>query len=188
MQVQFKHVSRYYRLPAQLKDITIGEFVVVQSFVDKSQEDLGIITLMYGLEDFEMHRATEMQYEDPDEYKVGRVLRTASPDELKFLPMKFQREYPLFRICQTFAMRHSMPIVVKGAEYQFDGNVLFIYYESTERVDYRSLMKFLVKMYCPGSRVQMKNAFHCREFKPLEWAKEALISGKHPDTNSIILR
>lgn len=156
----------------------------MQSFVDKSHEDLGVVTKIYEPEEFAEMRSREESYEDADENKVGRVLRVASPEERKFLPMKYQREHPLFRICQNYVIRHLIPITVHGAEYQYDGQVLFVYYESKERVDYRPLVKFLIKMYCQGTRVQMKNVLHCREFKPLAFAAEALITGKHCMNNS----
>lgn len=157
---------------------------MVRSFIDKAHEDLGIVVRVYAPEEFDVLRAMEGRYEDPDENKVGRVLRLTLPEELKYLPMKFQREYPLLRICQTFVVRHLIPMTVTGVEYQYDGNVLFVYYNSKERVDYRPLVKFLIKMYCPDTRIQMKNNHHCREFKPLPWAQEAMITGKSVDCSA----
>ena len=165
----------------------MGEFVIVQSFVDKSHEDLGVVVQIMTTDEFESSRPACDRSEDPDETKVGRVLRIPLKEELKFLPMKFQREYPLLRICQTFVMRHNMPIKICGVAYQFDGNVLFVYYEATERVDYRALVKFLIKMYCSGSRIHMKNIALCEsKFVPLPFASEALVSGKRSDNVNVL--
>lgn len=179
VEVQFRYVFRHYRLPVLLSDIQPGEFVLVQSFVDKSQEDLGVVTRIYTPEEFDALKEYEGPSEDADENKVGRVLRLALPEELKYLPMKFQREHPLLRICQTFVERNMLPMTVYGVEYQYDGNVLYVYYVSKDRVDFRPLVKFLIKMYCKGTRIQMKKTNQCRDFVPVAWASEALITGKH---------
>lgn len=141
---------------------------------------MGIITQIYSPEAFDALRASEGRFEDPDDNKVGRVLRLALPEERKFLPVKFQREHPLLRICQNFVLRHLLPMTVHGVEYQFDGNVLFVYYVAKERVDFRPLVKFLIKVYCQGTRIQMKNTLMCREFKANAVAADAMITGKQP--------
>lgn len=178
-QVQFKHAYRNYRLPEALSNIGIGEFVIVQSFVDKSQEDLGIVVAVHSPEEFERLMKAEGPFLDADENKVGKVLRVALPEERSFLPVKAQRESPLLRICQTFIDRILLPMTVYGVEYQFDGNLLYVYYVSQDRVDFRPLVTFLSRKYCRGTRIQMKKTNHCREFMPLSFAAEALASGVH---------
>lgn len=152
---------------------------MVQSFVDKSHEDMGVVTDI--MTENQYHERCQLwgPTEDPEESKLGKLLRVASPEERKYLPQKFQREHPLLRICQTYTVRHSLPMIIHGVEYQFDGNVLFVYYTSRERVDFRPLVKFLIKMYCKGSRIQMKKTDTSRDFNPCPFASEALITGKH---------
>lgn len=157
----------------------LGEFVIVQSFIDKSQDDLGVVVQIYTPEEFVALKEFEGPSADSDENMIGRVLRLALPDELKFLPVKFQREHPLLRICQNFVERTAMLMTVYGVEYQFDGNVVCVYYVSKDRVDFRPLVKYLIQKHCKGLRIQMKKTNQCREFVPVSWASEALITGKH---------
>lgn len=152
---------------------------MVQSFVDKSHEDMGVVTEIMTENQFNDSLQFLGPSDDPEENKLGKLLRIALPEERKYLPMKFQREHPLLRICQTYTVRHSLPMIIHGVEYQFDGNVLFVYYTSRERVDFRPLVKFLIKMYCKGTRIQMKKTDQSRDFIPNASAAEALITGKY---------
>ena len=178
-QVQFKHVFRNFKLPNWMTNVNIGEFVIVQSFVDKSHEDLGVITQIYSEAEFNALKESLGPGEDADENKVGRVYRLAMEEEIHFLPLKHQRETPLLRICQAYVIRTQMPMTIYGVEYQFDGKVLHVYYVSKDRVDFRPLVKFLTKKHCQGSRVQMKKTTQCRKFVPFKFAAQALATGKH---------
>jgi cell fate regulator YaaT (PSP1 superfamily) len=67
---------------------------------------------------------------------------------------------------------------VYGVEYQFDGNIIFIYYTADTRIDYRSFVYDLVKE-CKNTRVKMKKTNQCRKFIPKVWATQALITGNN---------
>lgn len=178
-QVQFKHVFRNYKVPEVLTNVSVGEFVIVQSFIDKSQEDLGVVTCVYSSEEFTQLMELNGPFEDADENKVGSLLRRASLHERQLLPLKSQQELPLLRLCQSFIDRILLPMTVYGVEYQFDGNLLYVYYVSRDRVDFRPLVRFLSKQYCKGIRIQMKKTNQCREFVPFAFAAEALSSGQY---------
>ena len=177
-QVQFRHVFRHCRLPVAL-NVRVGEFVIIKSFLDESHEDLGVVTAVYSPAAFKSYCQRVGPSEDADENTVGEILRLALPEERKLLPVKFQREHPLLRICQAFVDKILLPMTVYGVDFQFDGNVLFVYYVSKDRVDFRPLVRFLARKYCRGVRIQMKKTNQCREFIPFRFASESLISGKY---------
>ena len=179
-QVQFKHGFCHYTLPMQfLEVVSIGEFVIVQSFMEKSQVDLGVVTRIYNPDQYRALKFVEGPFKDEEENKVGIILRVASLLERSVLPIKYQREKPLLTACQGFVRHFFIPMTVYGLEFQFDGNVLFVYYVSEYRVDFRPLIKFLIRNYCNGIRIQMKKTNLCREFQPLRFATEGLMSGKY---------
>ena len=164
----------------------MGEFVIVRSLVDKSQEDLGVVTQIYTSSEFDALIARLGPSEDADENKIGRVLRVALPEERQLLPVKFEREAPLVRVCQAFVQRNHIAMTVYGVEFQFDGQILYVYYVSKDRVDFRPLVKFLIKTYCKGIRVQMRKTTQRRHFTPCQFATEALITGKQCVINSTL--
>lgn len=168
-------------LPDALLNIQIGEFVVVQSFVDKSLEDLGVVTALYTSERFAKMRAMNGPSEDADENKVGKVLRVATWEERQLLPLKAEKEIPLLSACQYFAEQMKLELVILGAEYQFDGKVLFVYYSSVDRVDYREFVHQIIRLCCnKKTRVQMKKKTNTSlVFEPKAFAASALASGEY---------
>lgn len=151
----------------------------MQSLTEQHHEDLGVVTALYTYEDFVKMSSTLSPSDDADENRVGRVLRVATDEEKKLLPMKSEREGPLLKACQTFVDRFCLDMAVHGVEYQFDGNVLFVYYAARGRVDFRSLVQHIVRIYCRKTRIQMKKTSQCRDFIPERFAAEALATGQY---------
>ena len=151
----------------------------MRSLVDKTLADLGVITHIFTPSEFEALITRLGPSEDADENKVGKVLRLALPEERQLLPVKFQKEQPILNVCQAFVQRNDLPMTVYGVEYQFDGKILFVYYVSKDRVDFRPLVKFLAKTYCKSIRVQMRKTTQCRDFYPCQFATEALLTGQY---------
>jgi len=176
-QVQFKHLFRNYKIVISDFDISIGEFVIVQSFVDKKLEDMGVVTQVYSREEFDAITFAMGPSDDVDENKVGKILRIATVEERQYLPLKLEKERLLLHACKEFVFHNRIPMDLYGVEYQFDGNVLFIYYTSLDRVDFRPLVRFLLKLYCKGTRINMKRTNLCRPFLPFPFASYALTSG-----------
>jgi len=162
--VKFKHVYRTYRLSNVVSEAKVGDFLVVQSYVDKHSEDLGVITDIYTFEQYDEMTKVLGPSEDPDENKVGKILRMATMVEKEYLSQKQQRENFLLSACKQYVENRSILMTIHGVEYQFDGNVLFIYYMSRDRVDFRPLVKFLLKLYCKATRIQLKRIDQCREY------------------------
>jgi len=154
--VQFKHTRRNYMLPDSLLHVGLGEFVVVQSFVDKSLEDLGVITALYTSEHFSKVRAMKGLSEDLEENKVGKVIRVATYEEKQMLPLKCEKEQPLLNACQYFAAQMKLDLSIYDVEYQFDGRVIYIYYTSQDRVDYREFARHITRLCAQKTRIQMK--------------------------------
>lgn len=159
--------------------LRLGEFVVVQSFVDKSLEDLGVVTSLFTSEKFAKMRQQASPSLDVEENKVGKILRLATSEERIVLPLKFEKEIPLLRSCQFFAEQMNLNLSIYGVEYQFDGKVLFIYYNSLDRVDYREFVQHVIRLCCPKTRVQMKKSSAGLGFVPKLYAACSLATGEY---------
>ena len=156
--------------------ISLGEFLVVESHVDPNQCDLGVLTKLYTVEGFYAWKRLRGRSHDHEENMVGRVLRVASLSERELLPIKLARETTILVTCQQLTLLHHINMKVYGVEYQFDGNILFVYYIADSRVDYRSFVYDLIKD-CKNTRVKMKKTNQCRKFIPKDWAANALTTG-----------
>lgn len=179
--MQFKHVYRDYTISADLlanHHIALGEFLIVQSFVDPNQVDMGILTKMYTVDAFYAWKRLRGRSQDHEENAVGRVIRVATQMERQLLPMKYAREGPLLEACHRLTILHGINMKVYGVEYQFDGNVIFVYYTADTRVDYRAFVYDLLKE-SNHTRVKMKKTNQCRKFIPKEWAVTALVTGQN---------
>ena len=140
--------------------------------MDKHSEDLGVITDIYTFEQYDEMTKVLGPSEDTDENKVGKIIRMGTIEEREFLPQKQQRENFLMNVCKQYVENRGLLMTIHGVEYQFDGNVLFIYYMSRDRVDFRPLVKFLLKLYCKATRIQLKRIDQCRDFIPLPYASQ----------------
>ena len=149
-------------------------------------EDLGVVTALYTSEHFAKMRALVGPSEDADENKVGKVLRIATFEERSLLPLKAEKEIPLLSACQYFAEQMKLELAILGAEYQFDGKVLFVYYTSLERVDYREFVHQIIRLCCnKKTRVQMKKKTSSSlVFEPKAFATTALAMGEYQHFHS----
>jgi len=146
---------------------------------------LGIVTEIYSAEEHDELVAALGPSEDADDNKIGKILRIANTDDKMYLPRKLERETFYLNACQQYVARTFLPMNVYGVEYQFDGNVLFVYYLSNDRVDFRPLVKFLIKAFCRGIRIQMKRTNLCREFIPVASASYSLSTGNFISLNNV---
>ena len=84
--------------------------------------------------------------EVPDESLVAplkKILRIATPEEVKRAEEYALKEKDALRICQEKVAQHKLDMKLVEAEYTFDGSKLIFYFTSNGRVDFRNLVKDL---------------------------------------------
>lgn len=178
--MQFKHIYRDYVLNAQqlaTHTYSMGDFLLVTSHVETDQMDLGILIRMFTHVEYIRYKETLGRSQDREENYVGVVLRIANRNERRLLPAKFAKEAELLRFAQRLVQdAGNLPMNVQDVEFQYDGNILFVYYTSDGRVDYRTFVYDMMKE-CNNTRVKMKKTNNCRPFVPNSFAQIALCTG-----------
>lgn len=137
-QVQF-HPNRtvLFRAPMNLQ-LTPGTYVLTEA--DRGF-DVGRIV-------------SQVQKPTQREVKAAKsIVRLASQHEIAQLPQKAEREARAREQCQKKAQDFGLPMIITGAEFQFDGKKLIFYYSATSYVDFRILVRALFKVY--GTRIWM---------------------------------
>lgn len=175
-QVQFKYNFRYCT-NASGQSLTTGDFVILDCTHD--QEDLGVVSNHYSLQQFEANRAKFGKSADDEENKISEIVRIASDVERQHLPVKHEQEQRLLKICQHLATNvFRLPMNIYGVEFQFDGKKVNVFYTSDTRVDYKALVKEIY-VYCK-IHIWMRKTNRCVKFSPKEFAATALITGISP--------
>lgn len=153
--------------------VDVGSFVIVKC---RNGEDIGVVVEIMLMSEFMATRAVTELSQDDEENEVGLILRIASPQERKRLPAKLKRENKILKSALQLANDvHHLPMVIVGAEYQFDSLKLTIHYCSDVHVDFRQFVRDLF-LIC-RVRIWMKKINLCHPFTPYEFASIGLTTG-----------
>jgi len=145
---------------------------------EKNQEDLGVITNAYSLEDFHLMRSYVGLSQDAEENVVGNILRLATMADRIKLPKKLVREEHILQLCRELAReKYFLSMNIYGVEYQFDGLKLNVYYTSDARVDYREFAQDLFARF--RTKIWMRKTNQCTVFIPKPFATRALQTGNN---------
>lgn len=74
---------------------------------------------------------------------LRKVLRKATPEDVKQEEANREKEKRAFDICQQKIEAHGLPMKLIDAEYCFDGSLVTFYFSAESRVDFRELVKDL---------------------------------------------
>lgn len=95
--------------------------------------------------------------------EIRRVLRPATPDELRHLARIRSEDAEALRVCRERVAASGLPMQTIDAEYQFDGNRVTFYFTAEGRIDFRLLVRDLAKIF--RTRIEL------RQIPPRESAK-----------------
>lgn len=122
----------------QSKHLNVGDYVLTEA--DRGY-DVGHIVEA-------VHKPTAREIKS-----AKSIVRTASHHEIAQLPTKVEREAKAKELCQQKAKELGLPMLITGAEFQFDGKKLTFYYTASDYVDFRNLVRALFKTF--GMRIWM---------------------------------
>jgi len=155
-------------------NITIGSFVVIRGDEEDSF-DIGIVVRIYTKEQFESKISSRRPSNDKEEREIQKILRLPSIEECQLLATTYDEEEQLLKECQSYVVEYKIPMVVYGAEFQFDRKVLTFYYTSNSRADYRGLVRMMFNKCMV--RIKMRKTNQCKKFVPIPFATQALKTG-----------
>ncbi len=78
---------------------------------------------------------------------LKKVIRVATPEDIRREEYNRSREPETFRICQERIAQHKLEMKLVDAEYTFDGAKIIFYFTANGRIDFRELVKDLASIF-----------------------------------------
>jgi cell fate regulator YaaT (PSP1 superfamily) len=141
----------------------IGDFVKVEA--DRG-EDLGQLVAIWSSEKFNNWLKSGGHNERSLSKFHKRMLRLATQDELDLMVIKTADEEDALNYVSDKCKGRNMPMVLVGAEYQFDRHKLTFYFEADRRIDFRELVRELFSTY--KTRIWLQQLSQVNRGMPLE--------------------
>jgi len=139
--VQFKPVTKLYHFdPEGLVDLGIQDFVLVDTA--RGPEVAQVVQPPHVIEDSQV--VGDMK----------KVLRRATAWDMVQRDQWLHKEQEALAVCKVKAREHKLPIKMVRCEYSYDGGRLLVYFASEERVDFRSLVRELARIF--RTRIEMR--------------------------------
>jgi cell fate regulator YaaT (PSP1 superfamily) len=139
--VRFNPATKvYYFDPTGFKDLTVAEYVVVET---SRGEEAGRVVIP-------PRQVTDQEI-------VGRlksVIRRASAVDLTQMTYYRFKEQDALRRCQEKVQEHELPMKVVRAEYNYDGSRLVFFFTAEKRVDFRRLVQDLARSF--RARIELR--------------------------------
>ena len=132
--------SQFFRVGQELMDIQKGDLCIVeftQGIIDYGK--------VYGFIEGKMLLKPTIS---------GKVLRKASEKDMEIIKENRSRIGECVAICKEKIKAYKLPMKLIDAEYSFDRTKITFYYWSESRIDFRSLVKELAKIF--NCRIEMR--------------------------------
>ncbi len=131
--VRFKEVGKIHYLIYKSGICKVGDIVVAET---KRGVECGNVIYIKNMEN-------ECDFVNPSE----KIIRKATPEDLKSLAKKKEEEKEALRICHEKIKEHKLKMKLIEAEYMFDRSKVIFYFVAESRVDFRSLVKDLAYIF-----------------------------------------
>lgn len=138
--VRFKRLGKIYFFDPKWLEVKKGENVVVET----SQ----------GEEIAEVVVPNRMIEEDKVVAPLKKVLRLASPRDLKHAEECRKKEKEAFELCNKKIKEHNLEMTLTDVEYKFDNSKILFYFTADGRIDFRELVKDLAAVY--KTRIELR--------------------------------
>ena len=131
--VRFKRLGKIYFFDPKWLEVKKGDQVVVET----SQ----------GEEIAEVAVPNRMVEEEKLTTSLKKVLRLASPRDLKHAEECRQKEKEAFELCSKKIKEHKLNMTLTDVEYKFDNSKILFYFTADGRIDFRDLVRDLASVY-----------------------------------------
>ncbi len=138
--VRFKRLGKIYFFDPKWLEVKKGEYIVVET----SQ----------GEEIAEVVVPNRMIEEEKIVAPLKKVLRLASPRDLKHAEECRKKEKEAFEICNQKIKEHNLEMTLTDVEYKFDNSKILFYFTADGRIDFRELVKDLAAIY--KTRIELR--------------------------------
>ena len=139
--VQFEPVGKVYHFDSnQVLDLAARDYVVVDT--------------ARGLEVAQVVQSPHVIADTEVVGEMKSVMRRAGAWDMVQRDLWKRKEQEALAVCRAKAHEHSLDIKAVRCEYNFDGGRLLIYFSSEARVDFRSLVRDLARIF--RTRIEMR--------------------------------
>ena len=138
--VRFKRLGKIYFFDPKWLEVTKGDQVVVET----SQ----------GEEIAEVAVPNRIVEEEKLTTSLKKVLRLASPRDLKHAEECRQKEKEAFELCSKKIKEHKLNMTLTDVEYKFDNSKILFYFTADGRIDFRDLVRDLASVY--KTRIELR--------------------------------
>ena len=138
--VRFKSVGKvYYFDPGELQ-VEKGARVIVET--------------ARGVECGEVAMGNRHIEDQKLQKPLKKVMRLASPEDLKKVRDNAAREKQAFKVCEEKIAKHKLNMKLVDVEFTFDNNKILFYFTADGRVDFRELVKDLASVF--RTRIELR--------------------------------
>ena len=138
--VRFKRLGKIYFFDPKWLEVKKGESVIVET--------------AQGEEIAEVVVPNRMIEEEKVVAPLKKVLRLASPRDIKHAEECKKKEKEAFELCNKKIKEHNLQMTLTDVEYKFDNSKILFYFTADGRVDFRELVKDLASIY--KTRIELR--------------------------------
>jgi len=138
--VRYREGCKVYNFDAGDLSLVIGDTVIVDS-----EQGVGAATVVADVRQEETL---------PKNKPLKRVLRKATPDDMRRLEKNGAMESEAFKVCQQKILEREMVMKLVRVEWAFDNSRATFYFTADGRVDFRDLVKDLAHRF--RIRIEMR--------------------------------
>ena len=138
--VRFKRLGKIYFFDPKWLEVKKGESVIVET--------------AQGEEIAEVVVPNRMIEEEKVVAPLKKVLRLASPRDIKHAEECKKKEKEAFELCNKKIKEHNLQMTLTDVEYKFDNSKILFYFTADGRVEFRDLVKDLAAIY--KTRIELR--------------------------------
>ena len=138
--VRFKRLGKIYFFDPKWLEVQKGEYIIVET---TQGEDIAEVIIPGRMID-------EEKLNKP----LKKVLRLASPRDIKHAEECKKKEKEAFELCNKKIKEHNLQMTLTDVEYKFDNSKILFYFTADGRVDFRDLVKDLAAIY--KTRIELR--------------------------------
>lgn len=138
--VRFKNMGKVYYFDPEEYELKIGDNVIVET--------------ARGVECGEVAMERKEIAEEDIVQPLKKLIRIATPDDLKKVAENAIKEKTAFDICVKKIAAHKLEMKLVNVEYTFDNSKILFYFTADGRVDFRELVKDLAGQF--HTRIELR--------------------------------
>jgi len=138
--VRFKRLGKIYFFDPKWLEVKKGDKVIVDTAQGEEIAEVAVPNRMIDDE----------KVVEP----LKKVLRLASPRDLKHAEECRKKEEEAFELCNKKIKEHKLEMTLTDVEYKFDNSKILFYFTADGRIDFRDLVKDLAAIY--KTRIELR--------------------------------